>query len=133
MRSRATSGSSASANRKASRWSSDPCRDATGRSRMTDPHRSTPSGKPRARGLGLVVEGMPGPWNAITDVPGVAVGYTTLIAGQGPLVVGQGPVRTGVTAILPRPVEDVQAPVFAGFHSFNGDRKSTRLNSSHVK
>jgi len=95
---------------------------------MTDPHRSTPSGKPRARGLGLVVEGMPGQWNAITDVPGVAVGYTTLIAGQGPLVVGQGPVRTGVTAILPRPVEDVQAPVFAGFHSFNGNGELTGVH-----
>ena len=40
---------------------------------MNDPHRSTPSGRTRARGLGLAVEGTPGPWNAITDVPGVAV------------------------------------------------------------
>jgi L-aminopeptidase/D-esterase-like protein len=90
-----------------------------------NPHHTTPAGKLRARGLGLVVEGRPGPWNAITDVPGVAVGYATLIAGQGPLVTGRGPVRTGVTAILPRPVAEVQAPVFAGFHSFNGNGEMT--------
>ncbi len=90
-----------------------------------NPHHTTPSGKLRARGLGLAVEGLPGPWNAITDVPGVAVGYTTLIEGQGPLVPGRGPVRTGVTAILPRPAEEVQTPVFAGFHSFNGNGEMT--------
>jgi D-aminopeptidase len=39
--------------------------------------------------------------NAITDVPGVKVGHTTLIEGEGPLVPGKGPVRTGVTAIIP--------------------------------
>lgn len=92
---------------------------------MTGTHHATPSGKRRARGLGLRFEGRPGRWNAITDVPGVAVGYATLIAGQGPLVPGRGPVRTGVTAILPRPVEEVQAPVFAGFHSFNGNGEMT--------
>ena len=32
----------------------------------------------------------PGPWNAISDVPGVRVGHATIIAGDGPLVVGQG-------------------------------------------
>lgn len=95
---------------------------------MSDPHHFTPAGKPRARGLGLVVEGTPGHWNAITDVPGVAVGYATLIEGQGPLVVGKGPVRTGVTAILPRPVEEVQTPVFAGFHSFNGNGELTGVH-----
>lgn len=92
---------------------------------MTGTHHTTPAGRLRARGIGLVVEGRPGRWNAITDVPGVAVGYTTLIAGQGPLVPGRGPVRTGVTAILPRPAEEVQAPVFAGFHSFNGNGELT--------
>jgi D-aminopeptidase len=69
----------------------------------TSPHwHSTPSGLLRARGLGLPFPGEPGPFNAITDVAGVAVGYSTIIRGEGPLVVGQGPVRTGVTAILPR-------------------------------
>lgn len=42
-----------------------------------------------------------GRFNAITDVPGVLVGHTTLIKGSGALRVGEGPVRTGVTAILP--------------------------------
>ena len=63
---------------------------------------ATPAGLRRARGLGVPFDGAPGPWNAITDVPGLEVGYTTLIEGDGPLVVGRGPVRTGVTAILPR-------------------------------
>ena len=56
----------------------------------------------RARDLGIPFEGTPGRLNAITDVTGVEVGYTTLIAGEGKLEVGKGPVRTGVTAILPR-------------------------------
>ncbi|HNN50462.1 MAG TPA: P1 family peptidase [Pseudomonadota bacterium] len=58
--------------------------------------------KPRARNLGIPFEGTPGPWNAITDVPGVTVGHVTLHSGTGPLVTGKGPIRTGVTAILPR-------------------------------
>ena len=56
----------------------------------------------RARELGIPFEGAPGPLNAITDVAGVAVGFTTLISGEGRLEVGKGPVRTGVSAILPR-------------------------------
>jgi L-aminopeptidase/D-esterase-like protein len=56
--------------------------------------------KPRARDLGLAFPGQPGRFNAITDVPGVCVGQTTVIEGDGPLVPGKGPVRTGVTAIL---------------------------------
>ena len=55
----------------------------------------------RARDLGVPFHGTPGTSNAITDVPGVEVGQTTLISGAGPLVVGHGPVRTGVTVILP--------------------------------
>ena len=58
--------------------------------------------RPRARALGIPLIGTPGPLNAITDVPGVEVGMTTIIRGSGRLVVGQGPVRTGVTAVLPR-------------------------------
>ena len=56
----------------------------------------------RARQLGIRIgQYPPGRYNAITDVPGVRVGHTTLISGTGPLRVGKGPVRTGVTAILP--------------------------------
>jgi hypothetical protein len=51
---------------------------------------------PRARALGVPLDGNPGPLDAITDVKGVEVGDTTLIRGEGKLVVGQGPVRTGV-------------------------------------
>ncbi len=56
----------------------------------------------RARDLQVPFDGTPGQFNAITDVPGVTVGHTTLISGEGKLQRGVGPVRTGVTAILPR-------------------------------
>jgi D-aminopeptidase len=79
---------------------------------------------PRARDLGIPFDGNPGPLNAITDVAGVAVGHTTLIAGSGPLVVGQGPVRTGVTVVLPRGGASA-APVFAAYHSLNGNGELT--------
>ncbi len=88
---------------------------------MKNPLLNTPSGAPRARSIPVPFEGEPGPCNAITDVKGVKVGYTTLIEGEGPLVVGKGPIRTGVTAILPRPHADLARPAFAGYHSFNGN------------
>ncbi len=80
--------------------------------------------KPRARDLGIPFEGTPGPFNAITDVAGVMVGHTTLIAGEGPLRIGEGPVRTGVTAILPRG-GDPADPVFAGWFALNGNGEMT--------
>jgi len=80
--------------------------------------------KPRARDLGVPFDGSPGPLNAITDVKGVEVGYTTLISGEGLLKVGVGPVRTGVTAILPRGKESKDA-VFAGWFSLNGNGEMT--------
>ena len=80
--------------------------------------------KPRARDLGIPFEGTPGPFNAITDVKGVEVGYTTLIAGDGKLVVGRGPVRTGVTAILPRG-KHAHGRVFAAWYSLNGNGEMT--------
>ncbi len=86
---------------------------------------ATPSGLPRARGLGLPFAGTPGTSNAITDVAGVEVGYCTLISGEGPLVVGQGPVRTGVTAIFPRGQARANQPVWAGAHSLNGNGELT--------
>jgi D-aminopeptidase len=81
--------------------------------------------KPRARDLGIPFDGSPGPLNAITDVQGVEVGFTTLISGSGKLVVGQGPVRTGVTAILPRGRGTSNDPVFAGWFSLNGNGEMT--------
>jgi L-aminopeptidase/D-esterase-like protein len=80
--------------------------------------------QPRARDLGIPFDGTPGPFNAITDVKGVEVGYKTLISGDGKLVVGKGPVRTGVTAILPRGKRGKQS-VFAGFFSGNGNGDMT--------
>lgn len=85
----------------------------------------TPSGRLRGRGLGLPFEGMPGPFNAITDVAGVEVGYSTIVEGDGPLVVGEGPVRTGVTAILPRGRGRLDVPCAAGFWSLNGNGEMT--------
>ena len=79
----------------------------------------------RARDLGLPFEGTPGKLNAITDVPGVEVGYTTLISGAGKLEVGKGPVRTGVTAILPRGHASLNDPVYGGFFSLNGNGEMT--------
>src|SRR5437870_8070488 len=79
----------------------------------------------RARELGIPFEGIPGKLNAITDVPGVEVGYTTLISGEGKLEVGKGPMRTGVTAILPRGHASLNDPVYAGFVSLNGNGEMT--------
>ncbi len=87
-----------------------------------------PEGRPRARDLGIVLGTLPpGPFNAITDVAGLRVGQTTLIAGDGPLVVGQGPVRTGVTVIVPCEAEAATEPVFAGSHVLNGNGEMTGL------
>jgi D-aminopeptidase len=75
----------------------------------------------RARDLGVVVgEHPPGRHNAITDVPGVRVGHTTLHQ-DGPPVV-----HTGVTVVVPH--EDIWTePVFAGAHRLNGSGEMTGL------
>lgn len=77
--------------------------------------------RPRVRDTGIVLGELPtGPYNAITDVPGVRVGHTTLISGEGPLVPGRGPVRTGVTAILPHGGNLFREKVPAAIHVING-------------
>lgn len=81
-------------------------------------------GKPRARDLGVPFDGNPGPLNAITDVKGVEVGHTTLISGSGKLKVGEGPVRTGVTAVLPRGKDSLDA-VFGAWFTLNGNGEMT--------
>lgn len=81
---------------------------------------------PRARDLGIPLTGTPGRWNAITDVPGVEVGYATLWSGSGALEVGKGPVRTGVTALLPRGRSDPRACFGASF-ALNGAGEVTGL------
>jgi D-aminopeptidase len=79
--------------------------------------------KPRARDIGIPFNGVTGKYNAITDVKGVEVGYSTIISGQGKNIRGKGPVRTGVTAILPRGRNN--NPVFANWYSLNGNGEMT--------
>jgi D-aminopeptidase len=83
--------------------------------------------RPRGRDLGIPFAGQTGPMNAITDVDGVAVGHVTLIEGEGKLVPGKGPIRTGVTAILPRPRGNWD-PVFAATFNQNGNGDMTGIN-----
>ncbi len=84
---------------------------------MSDPHLSTPAGKPRARALGIPFDGTPGPFNAITDVAGVEVGYATVIEGDD--------VRTGVTGIHPRGKAHPHDACAAGVYSLNGNGEMT--------
>lgn len=70
----------------------------------------------RARDLGVPFEGTPGSWNAITDVPGVEVGHTTLIEGDS--------VRTGVTVVWPRGKQS-DDPTFGGWFTLNGNGEMT--------
>jgi L-aminopeptidase/D-esterase-like protein len=73
-------------------------------------------GKPRARAVGVRLEGTPGPLNAITDVKGVEAGHTTLISGDS--------VRTGVTVVWPRGKASGD-PVYGGFYAQNGNGDMT--------
>ena len=88
------------------------------------PVHSSAQSKQRARDLGIPFDGTPGPFNAITDVDGVEVGYTTLIEGNGKLVVGKGPVRTGVTVIFPKG-KNSTSRVFASWFTLNGNGEMT--------
>ena len=72
--------------------------------------------KPRARDLGIAFEGETGKHNAITDVEGIEVGYSTIIEGDS--------ARTGVTIIHPRG-KDNHDPVFAAWFPFNGNGEMT--------
>jgi len=79
--------------------------------------------KPRARDIGIPFNGTTGKFNAITDVKGVEVGYSTIIQGNGKNIRGNGPVRTGVTAILPRGRNN--NPVYANWYTLNGNGEMT--------
>jgi D-aminopeptidase len=69
----------------------------------------------RGRDLGIAIGDLdPSPLNAITDVPGVRIGHTTLIEGDG--------VRTGVTVVVPG-----ELPVFAAPFRLNGNGEVTGL------
>ena len=86
--------------------------------------RSTPQ-PGRARDLGIPFTGEPGTLNAITDVPGVRVGYKTLIDDLAADAGGPVAVRTGVTAVLPAAPEYLLEPTWAGIASFNGNGELT--------
>jgi len=78
-------------------------------------------GRSRARELGIAVGTLPaGPLNAITDVPGVAVGHCTVSWGGPDLPPGSGPARTGVTAVLPHTGDVWHERVVAGAYVANG-------------
>lgn len=79
----------------------------------------------RGRDWGIPFPGTPGQFNAITDVPGVEVGFCTRIEGEGPLVPGKGPIRSGVTAILPRGHVPDPRPVWGGTFALNGNGEMT--------
>ncbi|MCI0603917.1 P1 family peptidase [bacterium] len=80
--------------------------------------RTTPLRK-RARDLGIRIGSMqPGMWNAITDVPGVRVGHSTLIQGQS--------IRTGVTVVVPHD-KILEEYIPFGFHILNGNGEVSGL------
>ena len=76
---------------------------------------------PRARDLGIPFDGTPGRYNAITDVPGVTVGFETIIRD----LPDNKALRSGVTAILPRGSETNNQPVYGGWFSLNGNGEMT--------
>jgi D-aminopeptidase len=76
--------------------------------------------KLRGRALGLPFTGETGPFNALTDIPGVEIGQTTLIEGER--------VRTGVTVIRPHGHATKLMPVWAGFHALNGNGEMTGVH-----
>jgi D-aminopeptidase len=69
----------------------------------------------RAQELGIRIGDLePGPHDAITDVAGLCVGHTTVMA--------HDDVRTGVTIVVPP-----ETPLFAGCHRLNGNGELTGL------
>ena len=79
----------------------------------------------RARDFGIPFSGKCGKYNAITDVPGVEVGFSTLNYGEAKadIVYSSDFARTGVTAILPRGKK--RSAVFAGRADLNGNGELT--------
>ena len=91
---------------------------------LQDQNSTASKPRPRAREIGLKVGILPtGSLNALTDVPGVLVGHTTIIRGDN--------IRTGVTAILPHSGnmfrEKVPGAVFVG-NGFGKLAGSTQVN-----
>jgi D-aminopeptidase len=77
----------------------------------------------RLRDLGITIGEFPtGQYNAITDVPDILVGHTTLIYDE-PRVA-----RTGVTVIVPRGGDVYQDQCYGAYHSFNGNGELTGVH-----
>jgi len=82
----------------------------------------------RARDLGIIIGTLPpGPNDAITDVPGVRVGSTTLIEEEKSRLGGRPPIHTGVTVVIPHEGNVWREPLFAGCHTLNGNGEMTGL------
>jgi D-aminopeptidase len=63
----------------------------------------------------------PGPSGSIADVDGVAVGHVTVVRGEPDPPEGRGVARSGVTAVVPGPVERLWGePLSAGTAVLNG-------------
>ncbi len=78
--------------------------------------------RPRLRDLEIEIGCFPtGAFNAITDVPGVLVGHSSIIHDE-PRVA-----RTGVTAVVPREDDIWHNHAFAAYYSFNGNGEMTGL------
>lgn len=86
---------------------------------------------PRLRELGLRIGRFDaGPANAITDVAGVTVGHATVWYDEPEPPEGRGIARSGVTAVVPAPVETLhRLPIPAGMAVLNG---AGELTSSMV-
>jgi D-aminopeptidase len=76
----------------------------------------------RLRDLGLRIGDLePGPQNRISDVRGVSVGHVTVRRDEPDPPVGRGVARTGVTAVVPGPLDTlVSRPIAAGTAVLNG-------------
>ncbi len=81
-----------------------------------------PAARARARDLGIAIGVLPtGPANAITDVPGILVGHSTVWRDEADPPAGRGVARTGVTAIVPGSAAGVMAePLRSGVAVLNG-------------
>ncbi|MEV6704137.1 P1 family peptidase, partial [Streptomyces sp. NPDC051453] len=78
----------------------------------------------RPRDLGIAPGVLtPGPWNSLTDVPGVRVGHLTLDHDDADL-----PVRTGVTVVVPATGSAFRDKPAAGLEVVNGFGKAAGLS-----
>ena len=75
----------------------------------------------RARDLGMLFPGEAGSNNAITDVPGISVGFSSIKSKEG----CKPKIQTGVTALHPKNIDDSPTYVWAGQHTLNGNGEMT--------